>query len=193
MSRLARWVESGMVPLGYWIAADEAYDCGDTILTPFPSGGRDVDEDSFNAYLTQCRLVVECAFGILVKRWGLLWRPMDHSPRASIRLVLCCVALHNAIIDFRLAENPHAHDELPRDVLFWDKDTRGDYRDAPVREAYMAPPTAEYKGKRVDRIESRTRSVLVGKLADANITRHRPLTDEDDSALRQLADAAGQQ
>ena len=47
-------------------------------LTPYP-GSRDhhAPEETFNYYHSNTnRIIVECAFGHLVRRWGILWRPL---------------------------------------------------------------------------------------------------------------------
>ena len=35
-------------------------------------GARPGFEDDYNFYHSQCRIIIECAFGILVQRWGIL-------------------------------------------------------------------------------------------------------------------------
>ena len=33
--------------------------------------------DNYDFYQSSNRMAIECAFGILVRRWGLLWRPLS--------------------------------------------------------------------------------------------------------------------
>jgi DDE superfamily endonuclease len=55
--------------------------------------------DSFNYWQSSARIHIEQAFGMLVARWGVLWRslrvPID---KAGI-IVIVCMNLHNFIIE----------------------------------------------------------------------------------------------
>ena len=42
---------------------------------------------------------VECSFGILVARWGILWKPLKVSLRQAPKIVGTCMCLHNVMID----------------------------------------------------------------------------------------------
>lgn len=65
----------------YWIAGDEAYVCTEQLITPFPATRSKVDSaaDRFKFYLSSHRIHIEQAFGILLSRWGLLWKPLQFS------------------------------------------------------------------------------------------------------------------
>jgi hypothetical protein len=43
-----------------------------------PSTG-DASLDNFDFYQSSTRMAIECAFGILIRRWGLLWRSLECS------------------------------------------------------------------------------------------------------------------
>ena len=60
-------------------------------------------KDSFNFYHSQLRINIECAFGILVHRWGCLRKPIPMNitiPRICA-LVKCLYILHNYCINKR--------------------------------------------------------------------------------------------
>ena len=61
-------------------------------------------KDDYNFYHSQVRITVECAFGMLVQRWGVLRRAI--STKVSTKKVTClCMALcrlHNFCINARL-------------------------------------------------------------------------------------------
>jgi DDE superfamily endonuclease len=60
------------------------------------------DNDNFNFYLSQLRIRIEMAFGLMTKKWGILQRPLTNS-LVSIKHMMCCIArLHNFCIDERL-------------------------------------------------------------------------------------------
>mmetsp|Transcript_48358 Transcript_48358/g.97300 ORF Transcript_48358/g.97300 Transcript_48358/m.97300 type:complete len:191 (+) Transcript_48358:194-766(+) len=86
-----------MVPRGYWIAADDAYACTEQVLTPYPgSHTRDSKEDAFNFWHSGAqRINIECAFGMLVRRWGILWRMLECSLAQNTLIIMVCMKLHN--------------------------------------------------------------------------------------------------
>ena len=72
------------------------------MVTPYRQG--DVLEDNYNFYHSQLRINVECAFGMLVKRWAILRHPlpsaMGLNKITSLTMALC--KLHNFLIDQRI-------------------------------------------------------------------------------------------
>ena len=76
-------------------------------------------EDAFNYFQSNLRMNIECAFGILVQRWGVLWRPMRVSYRKVPRVVELCMMLHNYCLDtssgFHRSREEHWADQgVPR-------------------------------------------------------------------------------
>ena len=64
-------------------------------------------KDDFNYYHSRTRINIECAFGILVKRWGILRRPLGFKLAYITALVEACMKLHNICRDERIkAEKP---------------------------------------------------------------------------------------
>ena len=45
--------------------------------------------------LNQPNIGARCAFGQLVRRWGILWRPLECSLQENTRIVMVCMKLHN--------------------------------------------------------------------------------------------------
>ena len=91
------------LPLGFVCVADCAYMPTEQMVPIF---GKDLalkrDNDNFNFYLSQLRIRIEMAFGLMTKKWGILQRPLTNS-LVSIKHLMCCVArLHNFCIDERL-------------------------------------------------------------------------------------------
>lgn len=124
----ASWLQEA----GYYIVGDSAYN-----LTPFllvPYGTEEVRQDpsgmcdSFNFFLSSSRIFIECAFGELVFRWGILWRTLAFDLVKCQKIIQVCMLLHN-----------HIKNELERDVDFdnsdWrpsDRATRGNERAFPL-------------------------------------------------------------
>ena len=78
-------------------------------LTPFTRADlRDTDtrhdRDSYNYYLSQLRIIIECCFGMLVNKFRVLSRSLETTSlkRAIVTFTACC-ALHNFVINYRLA------------------------------------------------------------------------------------------
>jgi len=78
VSSFAENLRNGLLPNGYWIAADDAYVSDETIITPLPisQSATGTHGDAFNFYQSSLRMHIEQAFGIMMARWGILWRPL---------------------------------------------------------------------------------------------------------------------
>jgi hypothetical protein len=100
-----------LLPPQYYIVCDEAVECNEEVLVPF--GGRNLGEwkDSFNYHLSSMRQCIERAFGILVQRWGILWRELTCAHSRWPLVVAVCAKLHNLCTDFRL--NPPIATAVP--------------------------------------------------------------------------------
>jgi hypothetical protein len=58
--------------------------------------------DNFNFFASQLRIRIEMAFGLMVKKWGILQRPLTHSLK-NIKYIVCTIGiLHNFCINQRL-------------------------------------------------------------------------------------------
>ena len=117
-------VKQGGLPWGYWIAGDEAYANCNWLLTPYSASSQGswasrVYKDSFNFHQSSQRITVECAFGILVKRWGILWRSLEVALPNVKRVIGTCVALHNVCIDQREDDCSGSNMHLPAGVNGW--------------------------------------------------------------------------
>eukprot|EP00644_Phytophthora_capsici_P002196 jgi/Phyca11/114774/e_gw1.27.507.1 len=56
--------------------------------------------------LSSTRMVIEGAFGLLKERFRILKKPLEErTPRASVRVVVACLVLHNLLIDFQDTTN----------------------------------------------------------------------------------------
>ena len=94
-SSLSRWLQAHGLPDDHWIAADDAYKCCEYLLTPFPGKGLSKDKDAFNFYQSSARIRIEQAFGMLVRRFGILWRPIEAGLARVPLIVSACIKLHN--------------------------------------------------------------------------------------------------
>lgn len=65
------------LPVGVYILADNAYMHSEHFLTPFAGAGFISAEDAYNFYLSQLRIRIEMAFGLLYTKWRLFRRPLE--------------------------------------------------------------------------------------------------------------------
>ena len=57
---------------------------------------------------------IECAFGILIQRWGVLYKPLRVDFRRRAPLIAACMRLHNLCIDLRIADDTHDEQGITR-------------------------------------------------------------------------------
>jgi hypothetical protein len=84
---------------GLAIFGDNAYENTHYLVTPF-KGVSSGPKDAFNFFVSQLRIIIECAFGMLVHRWGILRKPLptNLSVAKAQLLVYCLCELHNYCI-----------------------------------------------------------------------------------------------
>jgi len=69
---------------------------------------------TFNYVLSSQRITSERAFGILVRRFGCLWKAMERRERKSRLMVLVCVRLHNICVARWKQKHPgNFHPDVP--------------------------------------------------------------------------------
>jgi hypothetical protein len=97
-SDLGARVAHGELPEPFFINADSAFTLSNSIITP--SG--DPALDAFDYHQSSNRMPIECAFGMLVRKWGVFWRPLGVRFDRRAPLVGACMRLHNYCIDRRI-------------------------------------------------------------------------------------------
>lgn len=104
----------GFLCNGLALYGDNAYVSNEYMVTPFRAVSSG-PKDAFNYYQSQVRIAIECAFGMLVHRWGILRKaiPVGISIAKTCALVVALCKLHNFCIDQRQPEvNMAAQDEF---------------------------------------------------------------------------------
>jgi DDE superfamily endonuclease len=81
---------------GFWNAGDAAYDCQNGVSTPWAKvqlqhETEGIWRDSFNFFHSSLRMHAEQDFGMLVARFGILWRPVKFN---VTRVATICVGFH---------------------------------------------------------------------------------------------------
>jgi hypothetical protein len=93
-------IAPGLLPRQYYIICDEAVSSTEEVLCPYGGKALGVAKDSFNFHLSVMRQCIERAFGILVQRWGILWRDLACAQSRWALVATVCAKLHNLCIDF---------------------------------------------------------------------------------------------
>lgn len=85
---------------GLCLFGDNAYVNSSSMCTPWRNVSRG-PKDAMNFYHSQLRITIECAFGMLVHRWGILRKPMPINIAVNkiTKLVHALCKLHNFCID----------------------------------------------------------------------------------------------
>ena len=83
---------------GFTFVGDNAYVKKHFMATPL-KGVRGRYEDVYNFYLSQLRITIERAFGVLVHRWVILRAPLTVPLHKIAPLVESLIILHNLCID----------------------------------------------------------------------------------------------
>lgn len=99
MSRLGSYLDEHGLPSGYCIVGDAAYPLSNCLLTPYPGNNLPTHKDAFNFYQSHYRIEIDCSFGMLNRRWGIFWRPLEVDVGKATRIITCCMKLHNICID----------------------------------------------------------------------------------------------
>ncbi|KAK3233899.1 hypothetical protein CYMTET_55829 [Cymbomonas tetramitiformis] len=137
MSTLGQDLVNGKLPSPFYIMGDEAYKgiAPDSIICPYPGKLLEAKKDNFNYYQSITRNNVECSFGILFRRFGVLRKALTVSllgdkliegdacldaprktPGHAVALFMACCSLHNYCIDVS------GNDEVPERTPFTEYD-----------------------------------------------------------------------
>lgn len=97
-----RLKEDGFLADGLCLFGDNAYVNTPFMATPYRGSNEGV-KDAYNFYHSSLRINIECAFGMLVHRWGVLRKPLpvNISIKKTAQLVRALCILHNFCIDNR--------------------------------------------------------------------------------------------
>jgi hypothetical protein len=85
MSWLGKTITDGAFPRGL---CDDAYKGGEQMLVLWPGKDLGCKKDSYNYWQSRMRIEIECAFGVLVRKWLLLGRGIEQRAAATKSAVL---------------------------------------------------------------------------------------------------------
>lgn len=91
------------LPFGYYIIGDNAYILAPSMLVPFTKPEiKSPEHSAYNFYLSQLRIRIEMAFGLLVNKWRIFQRALVVDYVHTGLVIKTCMKLHNYCIDDRL-------------------------------------------------------------------------------------------
>ncbi len=88
--------EQGMI-CPFFFVGDSVYQ-GFTALAYPHIGALDETQAAYNFLLSQLCITIEQAFGMLVKRWAVLWKQLHMQIAKGTEIVEACMRLHNHCI-----------------------------------------------------------------------------------------------
>jgi hypothetical protein len=113
------------LPDGYYLVGDAAYVRSEHLLAPYSGSTREHEPNAiFNFYLSQLRIRIEMAFGLLTTKWRVLRKPLETSLTngTTSKIIEVCATLHN----FVLTEEPrHFEDDETVDRIIEESITEG--------------------------------------------------------------------
>ncbi len=74
--------------------------------------------DNFNFFASQLRIRIEMAFGLMVKKWGILARPLTIKLKSVKTLMFAIAKLHNFCISERLLANRQSQVQHNQQMIF---------------------------------------------------------------------------
>lgn len=92
-------VTNGLLPENFFLNGDAAFTHGRSMVVP-------LGEAAFDWLQSSCRVVIERTFGLLIRRWGILWRPLSVMHKRRVDIIGACIRLHNFLITERLGQDP---------------------------------------------------------------------------------------
>ena len=92
---LGHLIETGGLPGHFFLNADAAFSHGKSMVCP-------IGECGFDYVQSGSRIAIEQTFGLIIRRWGILWRPLEVLFERRVDIIGACIRLHNFVIDERL-------------------------------------------------------------------------------------------
>ena len=93
---------SELKAMGLYFVGDSAYSIRSFLMVPFDNATVQSAQDAFNYHLSTCRIWVECAFGEIDMRWGILWKNLPFSLSRNVKVIDATMRLHNYIVTYRM-------------------------------------------------------------------------------------------
>jgi hypothetical protein len=90
-----------LVDKGFHFIGDSAYAIKSFLHPPYDNAAHASAEDNFNFFHSSARIIVECTFGEIDLRFGILWKPLNYSLKFNCSVIDACFVIHNYIVKHR--------------------------------------------------------------------------------------------
>ena len=110
---------AGLVDAKYNAVGDDAFANRGHVITPYAGNSLTPQEDAFNYYVSLQRQVVERAFGIWKRKWGIFWSRLQVSERHVKKVIEVTCRLHNLCIDRNVSEDIAEY--TTHDDVYWER------------------------------------------------------------------------
>ena len=87
-------IVKGELPEPFFLSGDSALSLSNSMITP----SDDSSHDDCNCHQSSNRMPIECAFGLLIRRWGELRRPLAVKFERRACLISALIRLHNFVL-----------------------------------------------------------------------------------------------
>jgi hypothetical protein len=94
-TKLGTKIGSNGLKQPFFLNGENAFTCTNSMITP-------MNDSDFDFYQSSNRMAIECVFGMLVRRWGVFWRPLEVDFHRRAPLVGASMRMHNYCIDRRI-------------------------------------------------------------------------------------------
>ena len=89
------------LPNGFHVVGDPAYILTEKLLIPYSGPERvETNNNVFNFFLSQLRIRIEMAFGLLTTKWRIFRRPLEGNMATMKNTILAAFILHNYVLDY---------------------------------------------------------------------------------------------
>jgi DDE superfamily endonuclease len=134
-------------------------------MRPWPRRSLSQEKACFNYWMSSARIHIEQAFGMLIGRWGVSWRPLRTTIDKAAQIALVCMKLHDCIVETDSADVPR-----PSTVDTCSHTVSPDYE---VHEQDQLDTNDSLHRRRRDLEGSEQRVLLTSVVADLGLARHR--------------------
>ncbi len=142
---------------GYYFIGDSAYSLKSFLHTPYDFAVHGNREDNYNFFHSSSRITIECCFGEIDLRFGILWQALKYSLKFNCKVIDACFRMHNFIVQHR---GGSVIDECDREIF--NEDCRRFFAVNPdIREGIIGGESDARQGGRPQTLESN--SSLLGK------------------------------
>lgn len=98
------------LPIPFCVIGDAAYQPTEHLVSMYYGANKRTKKyDNFNFYASQLRIRVEMAFGLMTKKWGILWRPVIVDIQKIKYLAIAIACIHNFCINERVLDPEAGH------------------------------------------------------------------------------------